>query len=85
LFTIGSSWYGSKKSKSGRPPKHVLNHLAALEADLNNPMHMNAKTTETAPQNNQRSQAESEKDYITTSQKSRTIENAQETVQRNFT
>ena len=42
---------------------------------------MNTKTTEIAPQNNQRSQAESEEDYIT-SQKSRTIENAQETVQR---
>ena len=74
----GFYWYGSKKSKPNRPLKHVLNHLAALEADLSNPM--NAKITETAPQNNQRSQAEDEEDYITTSQKSRTIENDQGTV-----
>ena len=34
-FPVGFYWYGNRKSKSGRPPKHVLHHLAALEANVN--------------------------------------------------
>ena len=57
LFPARFYRYGNKKSITDRPSKHALNHLAALEADLNNPL--NAKATKTAPQYNQRSQAES--------------------------
>ena len=31
---VGFYWYGNKRTRPGRPPKHVLNHLAAIQADM---------------------------------------------------
>jgi len=35
-FPAGFYWYGCKKNKSGRPPRHIiLDHFTALAADMN--------------------------------------------------
>ena len=57
-FPVGFYWYGNKRTRPGRPPKHVLNHLAAIQADMH-------KSTETSDYN-QSLQAETQ-DSVETS------------------
>ena len=34
LLPIGFYWYGNKRSKPGRPPKHILKQLSAIEEEI---------------------------------------------------
>jgi len=60
----GFYWYGNKRSKPGRPPKHILKQLAIIEEELTQ-LKEKERTEQAASTSNDSSPVDSQKESIT--------------------